>query len=70
MQAIVVSHETLPGAQRINQGRAQRGFAPLQVVVVPVIGVSVDGHKLSSTALRQQDLAEELLCTPSHPQPP
>jgi phosphopantetheine adenylyltransferase len=31
MEAIVVSEETMVGAQQINEGRARRGFAPLQV---------------------------------------
>ena len=38
MQAIVVSEETLPGATHINEGRQRRGFAPLQVRVVSLIG--------------------------------
>ncbi|KXZ47714.1 hypothetical protein GPECTOR_33g596 [Gonium pectorale] len=39
MEALVVSVETLPGAVAINAGRAARGFRPLAVVTVPVIGV-------------------------------
>lgn len=57
MQAIVVSQETLPGAIKINQGRVARGYAPLLILVVPVIGCTVPGNKLSSTQLRAQDAA-------------
>jgi pantetheine-phosphate adenylyltransferase len=54
--AIVVSEETLPGAVRINAGRAKLGFHPLAIVVVPVIGaVGSDEDKLSSTRLRAED---------------
>lgn len=61
MEAIVVSHETLPGAVRINEGRIRRGFAPLTIVVVPIIGFNTQGDKLSSTTLRAEDAAK------SHP---
>lgn len=56
MEALVVSQETLPGGEAINQGRARRGFAPLALVVVGLVGG--DGGvaaKLSSTALRERD---------------
>ncbi|KAG2443400.1 hypothetical protein HXX76_001758 [Chlamydomonas incerta] len=43
MQALVVSVETLPGARAINAGRAARGFAPLAIITVPVIGVRQRG---------------------------
>lgn len=57
MQALVVSHETLPGGAAINAGRAARGFAPLALVTVGLIGGGGGGGggKLSSTALRQAD---------------
>lgn len=57
MEAIVVSEETLPGALHINSGRVVRGFAPLLVLVVPVIGSIDPAHKLSSTHLREADAA-------------
>lgn len=57
MQALVVSHETLAGGEAINSGRAARGFAPLRLVVVGVVGERPDGSKLSSSELRQQDAA-------------
>lgn len=57
MEAIVVSKETLAGAEAINKGRANRGFRPLVVVIVPVIGAGGPAGKLSSTQLRAQDAA-------------
>jgi len=57
MEAVVVSQETLPGAHQINQGRVARGFSPLVVVVVPVIGGLDAATKLSSTQLRAQETA-------------
>lgn len=59
MQAIVVSRETLRGAQQINAGRARRGFPPLVVVVVPVMGSCDPAAKLSSSQLRAADVAAE-----------
>lgn len=55
MQALVVSHETLPGGEAINVGRSKRGFETLKLVVVGVVGQRADGSKLSSTVLREQD---------------
>lgn len=58
MQALVVSRETLPGGEAINAGRQRRGFSPLQLVVVGLIGGDASS-KLSSTALREADAAAE-----------
>lgn len=53
--------ETLPGGTAINTGRLGRGFAPLQLVTVALVGCE-DGNpthmKLSSTQLRRT-LAEQ-----------
>jgi pantetheine-phosphate adenylyltransferase len=54
MDALVVSEETLAGGTAINEGRAKRGFQPLQLVVVGVVG-SGGAAKLSSTELRQKE---------------
>lgn len=41
-----------------SQGRAARGFPPLVIVVVPVIGLSLGAEaKLSSTQLRAEEAA-------------
>ena len=56
--AIVVSEETVLGAEAINVVRAQRGFRPLTVVVVGLIYSSGEAAvKLSSTDLRLQEAA-------------
>eukprot|EP00201_Polytomella_parva_P021523 CAMPEP_0175041874 /NCGR_PEP_ID=MMETSP0052_2-20121109/2193_1 /TAXON_ID=51329 ORGANISM="Polytomella parva, Strain SAG 63-3" /NCGR_SAMPLE_ID=MMETSP0052_2 /ASSEMBLY_ACC=CAM_ASM_000194 /LENGTH=473 /DNA_ID=CAMNT_0016304509 /DNA_START=3 /DNA_END=1424 /DNA_ORIENTATION=- len=39
MEALVVSDETISGGIAINQGRELRGFKPLDILVVPVIGI-------------------------------
>ena len=59
MQALVVSRETIPGAQGINRYRTEHGFPQLHVVVIELIAdtQAVKGGKVSSTALRQQDAA-------------
>ena len=59
VQALVVSKETIPGAQDINHYRAEHGFPQLRVVVVELIAdtQAVKGGKVSSTALRQQEAA-------------
>ncbi|CAL5222076.1 g4382 [Coccomyxa viridis] len=61
MQALVVSKETVPGAQEINRYRKNVGFAELQIVVVDLIAdtQAVQGGKVSSTALREQEAARQ-----------
>ncbi|QBM87669.1 pantetheine-phosphate adenylyltransferase [Metschnikowia aff. pulcherrima] len=62
IDSLVISEETAQGAAYVNETRIQRGFSPLQVVCVKVIGLngpsncnSWDG-KLSSTELRRLEL--------------
>ena len=50
--AIVVSEETIHGAEEINFVRRSLGFAPLVIVVVGLISAAASGPKLSSTDLR------------------
>ena len=59
MQALVVSRETIPGAQDINRYRTEHDFPQLHIVVVELIAdtQAVKGGKVSSTALREQDAA-------------
>ena len=58
MCALVVSHETLAGAAAVNAQREARGFLPLKIVAVGVVGGVGDDDearqrsKLSSSALR------------------
>ncbi len=54
MDALVVSKETLAGCEGIMQGRLQQGLKPLTLVVVGLVGEDLQGGKLSSTKLRQQ----------------
>lgn len=60
MEAIVVSEETKSGAEYINTERVKRGYAPLAVIVVQLVGGADVAAKLSSTALRQAE-QEKLL---------
>lgn len=59
IQALVVSKETVSGGEAINEYRREHGFAPLELVVVDLVADSaaVEGGKVSSTALREQDAA-------------
>ena len=43
MQALVVSRETVRGGEAINEGRRARGFAPLELVVVGLVGGGGEG---------------------------
>lgn len=58
MCALVVSRETLAGAAAVNAQREARGFLPLKIVAVGVVGGVGDDDearqrsKLSSSALR------------------
>ena len=58
-EAIVVSEETVHGAEEINHVRASLGLAPLVIVVVGLIGGATGGgEKLSSTELRAKSMAK------------
>lgn len=62
MDALVVSRETVAGADSINVARVERGFAPLAVVAVGLVGGGEGAgaeEKLSSTALRAAEAAAE-----------
>lgn len=55
MEAIVVSLETVPGAEKINEGRRARGYCPLKIITVPLVGGSRADDKLSSSGLRAKE---------------
>ena len=59
MEAIVVSEETRSGADVINEERRRRGYAPLAVVTVRLVGGTDVASKLSSTALRQAEAKQQ-----------
>lgn len=56
IEALVVSSETAKGAAPINEDRMKRGYAPLQVVTVQLVGAKGgSAAKLSSTTLRAEE---------------
>ena len=57
MEAIVVSKETVKGADDINAWRHEHGSVPLTVVTVDLVGSqgSDTASKLSSTQLRRDE---------------
>ena len=48
--ALVVSPETAPGGDRINELREERGYDPLEIEVVPHV-MADDGEPISSTRI-------------------
>lgn len=52
-QAIVVSEETMAGAEQINKVRRGLGFEPLEILVVGLLKAQTADGKLSSTHIRQ-----------------
>jgi pantetheine-phosphate adenylyltransferase len=57
MNGLVISRETISGAEALNDVRATAGFDPLAFVVVDLVGAdsSSSAVKLSSTDLRARD---------------
>jgi len=58
MCGLVISKETIAGAEALNDMRASAGFDALRFIVVDLVGASPDGDardKLSSTKLRERD---------------
>ena len=57
MEAVVVSKETVKGAEDINAWRREHGSVPLTVVTVDLVGSqgSDTAKKLSSTQLRHDE---------------
>ena len=54
---LVVSPETKDGGERINEIRRERGYAPLEIVVVPHV-LAEDGDIISSTRILQGEIDE------------
>jgi pantetheine-phosphate adenylyltransferase len=50
-EAIIVSEETYKGALKINQIRAEKGFLPLIIIIIPMIKDS-SNQVISSTSIR------------------
>jgi hypothetical protein len=57
MQALVVSEETVAGGAAINAGRATRGFTPLVIIVVPVIGYQCGAGSAEQGSAAATDVA-------------
>jgi pantetheine-phosphate adenylyltransferase len=58
VEAIVVSSETASRVPLANKLRAEKGFPPLQVVVVDLV-LGEDGEPISSTKIRQGEIDTE-----------
>ena len=56
--AIVVSPETKPTAEEINQKRKQLGKKPLRIVVIPFV-LSEDNQPISSSRIRRKEIDEK-----------
>jgi pantetheine-phosphate adenylyltransferase len=61
--ALVVSPETEPGGRRINEIRRERGFDPLEIVVVDHVYAD-DGDVISSTRIVRGEIDEHGHLTP------
>ena len=58
VEAIVVSSETASRVPIANKLRAEKGFPPLKVVVVPYV-LGGDGQPISSTKIRRGEMDRE-----------
>jgi len=58
MDAIVVSEETLKGAEEINRKRLEKGLSPLEVIVIPMV-LAHDGKPISSSRIRAGEIDGE-----------
>ncbi|MFB6146533.1 MAG: phosphopantetheine adenylyltransferase [Halobacteriaceae archaeon] len=60
---LVVSPETRPAADRINEIRRDRGLAALRIEVVPHV-LAADGERISSTRIVRGEIDEHGTLTP------
>jgi len=58
VEALVVSRETEPMANRINQERARRGLKPLEIVVIDMVP-SENHTPISTTRIRRGEIDRE-----------
>jgi pantetheine-phosphate adenylyltransferase len=57
-EAIIVSDETKSTAQKINKIRSATGKSELEIVVVPMVRAQ-DGHRISSSRIRNEEIDSE-----------
>jgi pantetheine-phosphate adenylyltransferase len=55
IEGIIVSEETEPRAEEINEVRVTKGLRPLLIVVIKMI-LAEDGEPISSTRIRRQEV--------------
>lgn len=55
--SIIVSPETIPGAQKINERRIQQGKKPLHIVQIPFV-LAEDGRPISTTRIQHHEIDE------------
>jgi len=58
IEAIVVSEETLPGAQGVNILREDYGLKPLEIIRIETV-MAKDGWPISSTRIRAREINRE-----------
>lgn len=55
IEALVVTTETLEGADRVNEKRQTLGLTPLKILQIPLI-LAEDHHRIASTRIRQGEI--------------
>lgn len=55
LEAIVITEETISGAEKINQLRSRKGLNELEVVEIPLV-IADDGEPISSARIRAGEI--------------
>lgn len=56
--AIIVSEETMAGAEKINEKRKEQGVRELEIIALPMVQAE-DGQKLSCDRIKKGEISEE-----------